>query len=65
MFLNSLMGTPHQQQKFHLIHTSISRGKICAPCSQLPYDVIPQFGSPPKIASIYYVIFSEEVPCEN
>jgi hypothetical protein len=37
-----------QQKKFHLIHTSISRGKICAPFSQLPYDVIPQCGSPQK-----------------
>jgi hypothetical protein len=56
---------PLQEKKFHLLHTSKSTAKICAPCSQLSNDVILQFGKSPKIASIYYIIFIEEVPSEN
>jgi hypothetical protein len=47
------------------MHTSTSKAKSFGTCSQLLYEVIPQFGRPPKIASNYYVISNEEVPCEK
>jgi hypothetical protein len=56
---------PPSWKKFHLLHNSKSTAKICASCSQLSDDLIPQLGRVPKIASIYYVIFIEEVPSEN
>jgi hypothetical protein len=45
------------------MHTS--KATSFATCSQLMYEVIPQFGRPQKIVSNYYVISTEEVPCEK
>jgi hypothetical protein len=39
---------PLREKKFHLLHTSKSTAKICAPCSQLSDDLIPQFGRTQK-----------------